>query len=204
MVGWLISSSNYEWCIAIQVFDVQSLAFVFAVHFRCLYSSLVYFLSVKWVKLLSDQYKSIFVLANKNIKQKVEQFLLLLEELPPYNKLLLSWVIVHMTHVIAKVSLCSFRLGLNIETLIVSSYSINHNCCVHGVMWCKFVPQRSRLISHSNYCSWGGVKLSHKIQPLFLFWSWSGVRLSCKMLVVLLSTSFCIVFITLCFIYPFI
>ena len=42
-------------------------------------------------------------LAIKNVKQKVEQFQKLLEELPPPNRCLLSMMIVHMTHVIAKV-----------------------------------------------------------------------------------------------------
>jgi len=43
------------------------------------------------------------VAAVKNVKQKVEQFQILIEELPLPNKLLLSWMIIHMTHIIAKV-----------------------------------------------------------------------------------------------------
>jgi len=41
--------------------------------------------------------------AIKNVKEKVEQFELLLQELPVANRVLLSWMIVHMTHVIARV-----------------------------------------------------------------------------------------------------
>ena len=47
--------------------------------------------------------------AVKNVKQKVEQFQQLIEQLPPPNRLLLSWMIVHMTHVIAKVSHVSLK-----------------------------------------------------------------------------------------------
>jgi len=43
--------------------------------------------------------------AIKNVKEKVEQFESLLRELPLANRVLLSWMIVHMTHVIAKVYL---------------------------------------------------------------------------------------------------
>ena len=40
----------------------------------------------------------------KNVMQTVKQFQALIEQLPTPNKLLLSWTIVHMTHVIASVS----------------------------------------------------------------------------------------------------
>ncbi len=50
----------------------------------------------------SFQLELVFV-AIKNVKQKVEQFQKLLEELPPPNRCLLSSMIVHMTHIIAKV-----------------------------------------------------------------------------------------------------
>ena len=42
-------------------------------------------------------------LAVKVLKQKVEQFEQLLNELPLENRVLLAWIIVHMTHVIALV-----------------------------------------------------------------------------------------------------
>lgn len=43
--------------------------------------------------------------AQKNVKLKVEQFQELIEELPTPNRLLLSWIIVHMMHIIQRVSL---------------------------------------------------------------------------------------------------
>ena len=46
----------------------------------------------------------LFVLAFRNEKKRVESFKRLIEELPECNKLLLSWMIVHMTHVIERVS----------------------------------------------------------------------------------------------------
>ena len=42
--------------------------------------------------------------AVKNEKKKVEMFIRLIEELPACNRLLLSWMIVHMTHIIELVS----------------------------------------------------------------------------------------------------
>ena len=54
---------------------------------------------------------SLFTLSvQKNIKQKVELFQQLIEQLPTPNKLLLSWMIVHMTHVIAKVGFITLEL----------------------------------------------------------------------------------------------
>ena len=62
------------------------------------------FLNIKHFFLPS--YDSVFLSlsAVKNVKQKVEQCQALIEELPTPNRLLLSWMIVHMTHVISKVS----------------------------------------------------------------------------------------------------
>jgi len=48
--------------------------------------------------------------AIKNVKEKVEQFEMLMRELPQANRVLLSWMIVHMTHVIARVYLTIFHL----------------------------------------------------------------------------------------------
>ena len=48
--------------------------------------------------------------AIKNVKEKVEQFEMLLRELPQANRVLLSWMIVHMTHVIARVYFTDFHL----------------------------------------------------------------------------------------------
>ena len=42
--------------------------------------------------------------AIKNVKEKVEQFENLLRDLPLASRVLLSWMIVHMTHVIARVT----------------------------------------------------------------------------------------------------
>jgi len=56
-------------------------------------------------------FAEICLTAIKNVKEKVEQFELLLQELPLANRVLLSWMIVHMTHVIARVCInhiCNF------------------------------------------------------------------------------------------------
>ena len=45
-----------------------------------------------------------FLAAFRNEKKRVESFKKLIEELPECNRLLLSWMIVHMTHVIERVS----------------------------------------------------------------------------------------------------
>ncbi len=55
----------------------------------------VYDITMTWV--------TVFVSAIKNVKQKVENFQQLLEKLPVPNRFLLSWMIIHMTHIIAKV-----------------------------------------------------------------------------------------------------
>ena len=45
----------------------------------------------------------ILLLAIKNVKQKLEGTQNLIDELPTCNRLLLSWMIVHMTNIIAMV-----------------------------------------------------------------------------------------------------
>jgi len=47
----------------------------------------------------------IFVSAIRNERRRIEAFTKLTDYLPQCNKLLLSWMIVHMTHVIERVSL---------------------------------------------------------------------------------------------------
>jgi len=50
--------------------------------------------------------------AIKNVKEKVEQFELLLQELPLANRVLLSWMIIHMTRIIARVRFTSYWIFL--------------------------------------------------------------------------------------------
>jgi len=66
--------------------------------------------------------------AIKNVKEKVEQFELLLRELPLANRVLLSWMIVHMTHVIARVTSNVQLLPLTPAVFSVLYSTVNWMC----------------------------------------------------------------------------
>ena len=69
------------------------------------------------------------VSAIKNEKKKVEMFIRLIEDLPTCNRLLLSWMIVHMTHIIELVSellLCPCLLWPGLSYLILSCLISSH------------------------------------------------------------------------------
>jgi len=61
----------------------------------------------------------------KNVKQKVEQCQALIEELPTPNRLLLSWMIVHMTHVISKEKQNKMSLQ-NVSIVLSPTMQISH------------------------------------------------------------------------------
>ena len=68
-----------------------------------------------WIDWLIDWWVS----AIKNEKKKVEMFIRLVEDLPTCNRLLLSWMIVHMTHIIELVSV-HFPACLVLSCLVFS------------------------------------------------------------------------------------
>jgi RalA-binding protein 1 len=61
----------------------------------------------------------------KTTKEKVEQFEALLKEMPLPNRILLSWMIVHMTHVIAKEKLNKMTLQ-NVSIVLSPTMQISH------------------------------------------------------------------------------
>jgi len=61
----------------------------------------------------------------KNVKAKVEQFQKLIEDLPTPNRLLLSWTIVHMTHIISKENINKMSLQ-NVSIVLSPTMQISH------------------------------------------------------------------------------
>lgn len=64
--------------------------------------------------------------------EKVQEFQRLLRELPECNHLLLSWLIVHLDHVIAK----ELETKMNIQNIsIVLSPTVQVRSCPHTHFW---------------------------------------------------------------------
>lgn len=61
----------------------------------------------------------------KKVKEKVEEFELLLQDLPLANRVLLSWMIVHMTHVIAREKHNKMTLQ-NVSIVLSPTMQISH------------------------------------------------------------------------------
>ena len=64
------------------------------------------------------------------MKQKVEQFQKLLELLPPPNRCLLSSMIVHMTHIIAKVTIVIVNMTQVTSVIVNIIKFLSHYLCV--------------------------------------------------------------------------